>query len=51
MGAYAEQFELYNMLLDPDEMINRAYDPDFKEKRDELAHQLKELERQKLFIR
>jgi len=51
MGAYAEQFELYNMLLDPDEMVNRAYDPDFREKRDELQQQLKELEREKLFIR
>ena len=51
MGAYADQFELYDMILDPDEMINRAYDPEFKEKRDELAQQLKELERQKLFIR
>lgn len=51
MGAYAEQFELYNMLLDPDEMENRAYDPGFREKRDELQQQLKQLEREKLFIR
>ena len=51
MGAYANQFELYNLIDDPDEMKNLAYDPHHQQKREELEQQLKELERSKLLVR
>ena len=51
MGAYANQYELYNLILDPDEMNNLAYDPKHQYKREEMEQQLKELEREKLLVR
>ncbi len=51
LGAYADQFELYDLVNDPDEMVNLAYEPAYQEKREQLAHQLKQLERDKLLVR
>ncbi len=51
LGAYAHQYELYDLKNDPLETTNLAYDPAYKKQRDELAQQLKELERQKLLVR
>lgn len=51
MGAYANQYELYNLILDPDEMNNLAYDPAHQFRREEMEQQLKELEREKLLVR
>lgn len=50
LGAYADQFELYDLVNDSDEMVNLAYDPAYQEKREELAHMLKQLERSKLLV-
>ena len=50
MGAYADQFELYNLIADPDEMHNLAYDDNYKDQREEMARQLKQLERSKLLV-
>lgn len=51
MGAYANQYELYDLEADPQEVTNLAYDPAYRKIREELEHQLKELERSKLLIR
>ena len=51
MGAYANQYELYNLIHDPDEMNNLAYDANHQSKREEMEQQLKELEREKLLVR
>ena len=48
MGAYIDQFELYDLINDPHEMNNLAYDATYQQKREELALQLKQLEREKL---
>jgi arylsulfatase A-like enzyme len=52
MGTYANQYELYDLVNDPGEMINRAYDqgPVFKKIREDPEQQLKELEITKLLI-
>lgn len=49
-GAYYDQFELYNLVDDPLEYTNLAYDPAYKEIRDDLARQLHELEIAKLRV-
>lgn len=51
MGAYAYQYELYDLNAVPAESVNLAYDPEYKEIREKLEQQLKELERSKLLIR
>jgi arylsulfatase A-like enzyme len=51
MGAYANQYELYNLKDDPLETTNLAYDPAYRGIREELEQQLKELERSKLLVR
>lgn len=51
MGAYAKQYELYDLENDPQETTNLAYDPAYKEQRDQLEQQLKELEYNKLRVR
>ena len=51
LGSYANQFELYNLIDDPTEYTNLAYDPAYKAKREEMAQRLEELEREKLLIR
>jgi len=52
MGAYANQYELYNLVEDPDEMNNLAYSQDefIVEIRERLAQQLQQLERSKLLV-
>lgn len=45
LGSYPTMYELYKLSDDPDnEMVNLAYDPDYKEKRDELALRLHKAE-------
>jgi len=51
MGSYAYQYELYDLNAVPAEAVNLAYDPEYKEIREKLEQQLKELERSKLLIR
>lgn len=51
LGNYAQQYELYNLIEDPSEYTNLAYDPDYADTRAELAQQLEQLEREKLLIR
>ncbi len=48
LGTYYNQYELYDLIHDPQEMTNLAYDPDYKEVRDKLEKELHELEIQKL---
>lgn len=47
-GAYYNQYELYDLVNDPSEYTNLAYDPAYKEVRDELKKQLHKLEVAKL---
>ncbi len=47
-GAYYDQFELYDLVNDPSEYTNLAYDPAYRKTRDELKKQLHQLEIQKL---
>lgn len=48
MGSYAYQYELYDLINDPNEYPNLAYDPAYKGVRDRLEKELKELEVTKL---
>ncbi len=48
LGAYYNQYELYNLHLDSSESTNLAYNPAFKEIREDLAQQLHQLEIEKL---
>jgi arylsulfatase A-like enzyme len=47
-GAYYNQYELYDLVNDPAEYTNLAYDPAYKEVRDDLKKQLHKLEVAKL---
>lgn len=47
-GAYYNQYELYDLVNDPSEYTNLAYDPAYKEVRDDLKKQLHKLEVTKL---
>lgn len=51
LGQYANQYELYNVLEDQDEMNNLAYNPAYQPIREKLARQLAELETEKLLQR
>lgn len=51
LGAYLKQYEMYNLLEDPTEYTNLAYDSNYESTRNDLAQQLTELERQKLLLR
>ena len=50
LHAYANQYELYDLVNDPDETTNLAYNPDYRAVREQLEHQLKQLEISKLLI-
>ncbi|MCF6406842.1 sulfatase-like hydrolase/transferase [Chitinophaga filiformis] len=50
-GAYYNQFELYDLVNDPSEYTNLAYDPAYREIRDDLAKQLHQLIIDKLRVR
>jgi choline-sulfatase len=50
LGAYADQFELYNLLEDPDEVNNLAYNEDYSGIRAKLEEKLHELEITKLLV-
>ncbi|MES2655981.1 MAG: sulfatase-like hydrolase/transferase [Bacteroidota bacterium] len=50
MGSYAMQYELYDLVNDPDEVNNLAYDPTYQSIREELEKQLKHLETTKLMV-
>lgn len=51
LGAYYNQYELYNLIEDPNECTNQAYNPAFSAIRDELEQKLHQLEVEKLRIR
>jgi choline-sulfatase len=51
LGRYANQYELYNLITDPDEYTNLAYEPEHQAKREELANRLAQLEAEKLLQR
>jgi choline-sulfatase len=50
LGAHYNQYELYDLENDPNEMVNLAYDPAYKTVRDELQQQLHALEVEKLRV-
>src|SRR3989338_758975 len=50
LGTYYNQYELYNLEEDPSEYTNLAYDPEYKDIRDELEIQLHQLEIAKLRV-
>lgn len=50
LGAYPVEYELYNLIDDPDESTNLAYDPAYAHIRQQLAAELKVLEAEKLLI-
>ena len=47
-GNEPEQYELYDLVADPNEIVNLAGDPAYQETRDDLARKLAELERVRL---
>ncbi|WP_343690448.1 sulfatase-like hydrolase/transferase [Chitinophaga sp.] len=49
-GAYYNQYELYDLVNDPSEYTNLAYDPAYNEIRSELEAQLHQLETEKLRV-
>lgn len=50
LGTYYNQYELYNLIDDPLEMTNLAYDPAYREVRQDLENQLHQLEIEKLRV-
>lgn len=50
LNSYQEQYEMYNLIKDPDELVNLAYNPKFSKKRNELSQRLQQLMREKLLI-
>jgi choline-sulfatase len=51
LGAYPMQYELYDLIKDPNEYTNLAYNSDYKKIRMELEIELKKLEENKLLIK
>jgi arylsulfatase A-like enzyme len=51
LGSYAYQYELYDLVNDPDEYTNLAYDPEYQSIRETLEKQLKELEVTRLLVK
>ena len=41
---------MYNLIKDPDELVNLAYNSEFSRKRNELSRRLQQLIREKLLI-
>ncbi len=50
MGSYMPEYELYDLVKDPHEMHNKAYDPEYAIIRADLERQLRELELEKLVV-
>jgi len=50
-GAYYNQYELYDLVNDPSEYTNLAYNPAYREIREDLESQLHKLEVEKLRVR
>ena len=50
LGAYEAQYELYDLVNDPTEYTNLAYDPKYFNIRTQLTVKLKQLEREKLLV-
>lgn len=50
LGAYEEQYELYDLVNDPTEYTNLAYESKYLEVREAFYHKLKKLEREKLLV-
>lgn len=51
LGAYPTEYELYDLINDPNELTNLAYDADYEHIRLQLEAELKALEAQKLLIK
>lgn len=51
LGAYPTEHELYNLIADPDEVTNLAYDEAFSSIRKEMEESLKKLEVSKLLVK
>jgi arylsulfatase A-like enzyme len=49
-NAYYQQYELYDLVHDPSEYTNLAYDPAYDDIKHELARQLHQLEIEKLRV-
>jgi choline-sulfatase len=49
-NAYYQQYELYDLVNDPSEYNNLAYDPEYADIKNELARQLHQLEIEKLRV-
>ncbi len=50
LGSYDKQYELYDLVNDPNEIVNLAYDPAYQDVRNELAEKLSQLEQEKLKV-
>tara|TARA_R110000772_G_scaffold194176_1_gene304971 strand:+ start:3204 stop:4781 length:1578 start_codon:yes stop_codon:yes gene_type:complete len=50
LGSYQTQYELYNLIMDEDELENLAYNPEYSDTREKLHKELLQLEESKLRI-